>query len=262
MNQASYKIATMCQVLGVSTSGYYGWRGRQPSNRAQQDTSMLARIRAIHERSRGTYGVPRIHAQLSAQGTHVGRKRIARLMHKAGLQGVSRRKKCRTTIRNEKVRPAADLVERGFSAQGPNQLWVADITYIRTGSGFLYLAVVLDTLEMALWQRRPQGVIHHSDQGTQYTSFAFGQRCRRAGVRPSMGSVGDCYDNALCESFFASLECELLDRNRFPTPTQARSALFDFIEGFYNPHRLHSSLGYHSPAEFERRYATLPTIPN
>ena len=239
---------------------------------------------AIHERSRGTYGVPRIHAQLSAQGTHVGRKRIARLMHKAGLQGVSRRKKYRTTIRNEKVRPAADLVERDFSAQGPNQLWVADITYIRTGSGFLYLAVVLDAfsrrvvgwamkthlrtqlvldaLEMALWQRRPQGVIHHSDQGTQYTSFAFGQRCRRAGVRPSMGSVGDCYDNALCESFFASLECELLDRNRFPTPTQARSALFDFIEGFYNPHRLHSSLGYHSPAEFERRYATVPTIPN
>ena len=245
---------------------------------------MLAGIRAIHERSRGTYGVPRIHAQLSAQGTHVGRKRIARLMHKAGLQGVSRRKKYRTTIRNTKVRPAADLVKRDFSVQGPNQLWVADITYIRTGSGFLYLAVVLDAfsrrvvgwamkthlrtqlvldaLEMALWQRRPHSVIHHSDQGTQYTSFAFGQRCRRAGVRPSMGSVGDCYDNALCESFFASLECELLDRNRFPTPTQARSALFDFIEGFYNPHRLHSSLGYHSPAEFERRYATLPTIPN
>ena len=284
MNQASYKIATMCRVLGVSTSGYYGWRGRQPSIRAQQDTLMLAGIRAIHERSHGTYGVPRIHAQLSAQGTHVGRKRIARLMHKAGLQGVSRRKKYRTTIRNEKVRPAADLVERDFSAQGPNQLWVADITYIRTGSGFLYLAVVLDAfsrrvvgwamkthlrtqlvldaLEMALWQRRPQSVIHHSDQGTQYTSIAFGQRCRRAGVRPSMGSVGDCYDNALCESFFASLECELLDRNRFPTPTQARSALFDFIEGFYNPHRLHSSLGYHSPAEFERRYASLPTIPN
>jgi len=284
MNQASYKIATMCRVLGVSTSGYYGWRGRQPSIRAQQDTFMLAGIRAIHERSRGTYGVPRIHAQLSAQGAHVGRKRIARLMHKAGLQGVSRRKKYRTTIRNTKVRPAADLVKRDFSAQGPNQLWVADITYIRTGSGFLYLAVVLDAfsrrvvgwamkthlrtqlvldaLEMAVWQRRPHSVIHHSDQGTQYTSFAFGQRCRRAGVRPSMGSVGDCYDNALCESFFASLECELLDRNRFPTPTQARSALFDFIEGFYNPHRLHSSLGYHSPAEFERRYAPLPTIPN
>ena len=284
MNRASYNIATMCRVLGVSTSGYYGWRGREPSVRAQQDALLLARIRAIHKRSRSTYGVPRVHAQLRTQDTHVGRKRIARLMHKAGLQGVSRRKKYRTTIRNEKVRPAADLVERDFSAQGPNQLWVADITYIRTGSGFLYLAVVLDAfsrrvvgwamkthlrtqlvldaLEMALWQRRPHSVIHHSDQGTQYTSVAFGQRCRRAGVRPSMGSVGDCFDNALCESFFASLECELLDRNRFPTPTQARSALFDFIEGFYNPHRLHSSLGYHSPAEFERRYATLPTIPN
>ena len=184
MNRASYKIVTMCRVLGVSTSGYYGWRSREPSVRAQQDGLLLARIRAIHKRSRSTYGVPRVHAQLSAQGTHVGGKRIARLMHKAGLQGVSRRKKYRTTIRNEKVRPAADLVERDFSAQGPNQLWVADITYIRTGSGFLYLAVVLDAfsrrvvgwamntqlvldaLEMALWQRRPQSVIHHSDQGT------------------------------------------------------------------------------------------------
>ena len=284
MNQASHKITTLFRVLGVSTSGYYGWRGREPSVRAQQDALLLARIRALHERSRGTYGVPRIHAQLSANGIPVGRKRIARLMHKAGLQGVSRRKKYRTTIRNEKVRPAADLVQRDFSVQGPNQLWVADITYIRTGSGFLYLAVVLDAfsrrvvgwamkthlrtqlvlaaLEMALWQRRPHSVIHHSDQGTQYTSIAFGQRCRRAGVRPSMGSGGDCYDNALCGSFFASLECELLERHHFLTPTQARSALFDFIEGFYNPHRLHSSLGYHSPAEFERRYATLPAVPN
>ncbi len=284
MNQARHKIATLCRVLGVSISGDYAWRGREPRVRAQQDALLLARIRAIHKRSRGTYGVPRIHAQLRAEGTRVGRKRIARLMRQAGVRGVSRRKSHQTTKRNEKARPAADLVERDFSAQGPNQLWVADITYIRTDSGFLYLAVVvdafsrrvvgwamkthlrtqlvLDALEMALWQRRPQSVIHHSDQGTQYTSIAFGQRCRQAGVRPSMGSVGDCFDNALCESFFASLVCELLDRNRFPTPTQARSAVFDFIEGFYNPHRLHSSLGYHSPVEFERRYATLPTVPN
>lgn len=280
MNQARFKIATMCRVLGVSTSGYYQWRGRKPSLRAEQDALLLARIRGLHARSRGTYGVPRIHAQLRAEGTVVGGKRIARLMHQAGLQGVSRRKKYKTTIRNEKVRPAADLVERDFTVKGPNQLWVADITYIRTGSGFLYLAVVvdafsrrvvgwamkrnlrtqlvLDALEMALGQRRPESVIHHSDQGTQYTSIAFGQRCRRAGVRPSMGSVGDCYDNALCESFFASLECELLQRHRFLNPAEARSALFDFIEGFYNPHRLHSSLGYYSPAEFERRYATVP----
>ncbi len=284
MNQARPKIVTQCRVLGVSTSGYYAWHGREPSIRAQQDALLLARIRAVHQQSRSTYGVPRIHAQLRAEGTRVGRKRIARLMRQAGLRGVSRRKSHQTTKRNEKARPAADLVQRDFSAQGPNQLWVADITYIRTDSGFLYLAVVvdafsrrvvgwamkthlrtqlvLDALEMALWNRRPDGVIHHSDQGTQYTSIAFGQRCHRAGVRPSMGSVGDCYDNALCESFFASLESELLDRNRFPTPTQARSAVFDFIEGFYNPHRLHSSLGYHSPAEFERRYATLPTVPN
>jgi len=257
MNQASYKIATMCRVLGVSTSGYYGWRGRQPSIRAQQDTLLLARIRAIHKRSRSTYGVPRIHAQLSAQATHVGRKRIARLMHKAGLQGVSRRKKCRTTIRNEKVRPATDLVERDFSAQGPNQLWVADITYIRTGSGFLYLAVVLDAfsrrvvgwamkthlrtqlvldaLEMALWQRRPQSVIHHSDQGTQYTSFAFDQRCRRAGIRPSMESIGDGFAKALCGSFFASQECELLDRNRLPNTDSVPKRPLRFSRGLLPP---------------------------
>ncbi len=145
MNQARHKIATLCRVLGVSTSGYYAWHGREPSIRAQQDAFLLARIRAVHQQSRSTYGVPRIHAQLRAEGTRVGRKRIARLMRQSGLRGVSRRKSCQTTKRNEKVRPAADLVERDFSAQGPNQLWVADITYIRTDSGFLYLAVVVDT---------------------------------------------------------------------------------------------------------------------
>jgi putative transposase len=179
-------------------------------------------------------------------------------------------------VRDAEARPAPDLVERQFVAEAPDRLWVADITYIPTWAGFLYLAVVVDAwsrrvvgwamathlrtelvltaLEMALWQRRPREVIHHSDQGTQYTSIAFGQRCRAAGVRPSMGSVGDCFDNALCESFFATLECELLDRQCFRTPAEARMAVFDFLEGWYNPHRRHSALGYLSPAEFERRW--------
>jgi putative transposase len=196
-------------------------------------------------------------------------------MRQAGLQGVSRRRCVFTTVRDRQARPAPDLVQRNFTAEGRDRLWVADITYIPTWAGFLYLAVVVDAwsrrvvgwsmaphlrtdlvleaLNMALWQRRPSGVIHHSDQGTQYTSIAFGQRCREAGVRPSMGSVGDCFDNALCESFFATLECELLDRHRFKTQAEARHAVFDFVESWYNPRRRHSSLGYLSPVEFEKR---------
>ncbi len=174
-----------------------------------------------------------------------------------------------TTRRDRDARPAPDLVERDFGAPGPDQLWVADITYVPTWAGFLYLAgrgvevmanhlrteLVLDALNMALGQRRAPGVIHHSDQGCQYTSIAFGLRCREAGVQPSMGSVGDCYDNAMAESFFATLECELLDRVRFRTQSEATIAIFDFIEGFYNPRRRHSALGYLSPIEFERAQA-------
>jgi putative transposase len=227
----------------------------------------------VHRASRGTYGAPRIHAELTAEGLPIGRKRIARLMRAAGLQGVSRRK-ARTTVRDETARPAPDLVDRQFTAAGPDRLWVADITYVPTWAGFLYLAVVLDAwsrrvigwamaahlrtelvvaaLDMAIAQRRPTDVIHHSDQGCQYTSLAFGRRCREAGVRPSMGSVGDAYDNAMCESFFATLECELLDRERFRTQADARLAVFDFIEGWYNPRRRHSALDYLSPMIYER----------
>lgn len=265
----------MCRVLGVSPSGYYAWLKRPASARAQRDTELTARIKAIHEGSRGTYGRPRIHAELREDGEGVGPKRVARLMKLQGLEGVSRRSKRGTTRRAEDVRPAPDLVERSFVAEGPDQLWVADITYIPTWAGFLYLAVVLDAwsrrvvgwamashlrtelvldaLNMALWQRRPEAVVHHSDQGCQYTSIAFGLRCREAGVRPSMGSVGDCYDNAMCESFFATLECELLDRRRFRMQAEARVAVFEFIEGWYNPHRRHSALGYLSPVNFEKQ---------
>jgi putative transposase len=276
-NQAVYSVRRMCDLLGVSASGYYAWMHRPRSRRAQSDEKLLERIRSVHERSHGTYGAPRIRAELVASGTPVGRKRVARLMRAAGLQGVSRRRWATTTVRDKKVRPAPDLVERDFSAEGRDRLWVADITYIPTWAGFLFLAVVmdawsrrvvgwsmathlrtelvLDALNMALEQRRPEGVIHHSDQGTQYTSIAFGLRCGKAGVRPSMGSVGDCFDNALCESFFATLECELLDRRHFKNQQEARMAVFEFLEGWYNLHRRHSSLGYLSPAEFEKRKA-------
>ena len=282
-NRAIYPTATMCRLLGVSVSGYYAWQDRAPSARARSDAVLLDRIQDIHEASRRTYGAPRIHAELAAQGIHVGRKRVARLMRAAGLVGVSRRKGPTTTRRQEGARPAPDLVERDFTAERADQLWVADITYIPTRAGFLYLAVVLDAfsrrivgwamavnlrkelvlaaLDMALQQRRPERVIHHSDQGSQYTSIAFGKRCHEAGVRPSMGSVGDCYDNAMCESFFATLECELIDRNRFRSQAEARMAVFEFIEGWYNPRRRHSSIGYLSPVDYERNQLP-PARPN
>jgi putative transposase len=276
-HQAAHSIPTLCRVLGVSASGYYAWVARRPSRRATKDAELLTQIRDFHRVSRGTYGTPRIHRDLRAAGVRVGRKRVARLLKQAGLRGVSRRKWVQTTVRSAHSRPAPDLVQRQFAATAPNQLWVADITYIPTWAGMLYLAVVLDVwsrrvigwamethlrtelvvaaLNMAIDQRRPQDVIHHSDQGCQYTAVGFGLRCRAAGVRPSMGSVGDCYDNALCESFFATLECELLDRVTLRTPREARTAVFDFIEGWYNPRRRHSALDYESPLVFEHQHA-------
>jgi len=261
---------------GYLPSGYYAWRKRPLSARAKADLELGAQIEGIHRESRGTYGTPRVQAELAAQGLRLSRKRVARLMRRAGVRGVSRRKPFHTTVRDATARPAPDLVERRFAAAGPDQLWVADITYIPTWAGFLYLAVVLDVwsrrvvgwamathlrtelvldaLDLALRRRRPTNVIHHSDQGCQYTSIAFGQRCQEACVRPSMGSVGDAYDNALCESFFATLEAELLDRQRFATPAAARFAVFDYIEGWYNTRRRHSALDYLSPIAYERSH--------
>jgi len=281
-HQVLYPIATMCRLLGVSSSGYYAWLKRRLSRRAKTDTALTAEIRVAHAASRDTYGAPRVHAELAAKGLRVGRKRVARLMSRAGLAGVSRRQFVATTVKGD-GRQAPDLVERNFTAEAPDRLWVADITYIPTWAGFLYLAVVLDAfsrrivgwsmattlarqpvldaLNMALLARRPRGVIHHSDQGSQYTSIEFGHRCRDAGVRPSMGSVGDAYDNAMCESFFATLECELLARVRFKTSAEARSAVFAFIEGFYNLRRRHSSIGYLSPIDYEHRCHTAASIP-
>ena len=277
-NQADYPVRSMCRVLGLSPSGYYAWVRRPPSARVKRDAELVLKIRKAYDEYRQVYGRPRLYAELKEAGEVVGEKRVGRLMKQEGIWGASRRRRGpKTTRRNADARPVVDLVERNFTADGPDQLWVADITYIPASAGFLYLAVVLDawsrrvigwamathlrtelvldSLNMAVWQRRPERVIHHSDQGTQYTSIAFGLRCREARVRPSMGSVGDAYDNALCESFFATLECELLDRKRFQTQAEAKMAVFDFIEGFYNPRRRHSSLGQVSPVNFERRYA-------
>jgi putative transposase len=276
-NQARYRISTMCHVLGVSLSGYYAWLTRPPSLRKQTDALLGDRIEAFYHASRCTYGRPNLKVDLAEAGISISNDRLARLMRERNIVGVSRRKAFKTTRRDRDARPAPDLVDRKFVADAPNQLWVADITYIPTWSGFLFLAVVLDVfsrrtvgwamanhlrtelvlqaLDMAIWRRRPESVIHHSDQGTQYTSIAFGRRCKEAGIRPSMGSVGDCYDNAMCESFFATLECELLDRRSFKTQHEAGLEVFDFIDGWYNPRRRHSALGYLSPNNFERRKA-------
>jgi len=282
-NQAAFPVRAMCRALKVSPSGFYAWKERGPSRRAMEDAVLTERIRQIHVASDGNYGSPNIHAELRDEGTRVGRKRVARLMHHAGLRGVSRRRGfVVTTQRDAKQRPAPDLVNRKFVATAPNQVWVADMTYVPTWAGFIFLAIVLDVwsrrivgwaigeqmtvnlvlaaLNMAITQRKPEGVIHHSDQGSQYTSIAFGERCAKLGVRPSMGSVGDAYDNAMAESFFASLECELLDRRSFKSKAEARVALFSYIEGWYNPRRRHSGLGRIAPVEFERRHSARPTV--
>ena len=277
MNQATHSVGLMCRVLKISRSGFYAWRDRPVSARAQKDLWLTGKIAAIHRLSREAYGAPMIHAELADEhAICVGRKRVARLMRAAGLRGASLRKFVVTTTSDPKAQRAVDLVDRRFYSDGPNRLWVADITYIPTWSGFLYLAMVLDVysrrivgwamethlrtelilaaLEMALVQRRPDCVIHHSDRGCQYTSYAFGKRCQEARVMPSMGSVGDAYDNAMAESFFATLERELLSRRRFRSQAEAKMAVFEWIEGWYNPHRRHSSLGYRSPVNYERAH--------
>ena len=241
---------------------------RSTSPRARADAELGDQIRAIHDRSRGTYGAPRVHAKLTAHDVRVGRWRIARLMRAMPSMGACRRKWVPTTKRDRDARPAPDPVERNITVEERDQLWIADSPYIPTWARFLHPAVVvdawsrrvvgramathlrrelmLDALDMALARRRPRDVIHHSDQGRQYTSVALGMRCREAGIRPSMGSVGDPYDNAMCESCLAPLECEMLARRRYKNQKEARMGVFEFVDGWYNPHRWHSSLGYPS----------------
>lgn len=274
-NQAYFPVSQLCRVLKVSKSGYYTWCDRPISHRARLNQTLLEKIKVIYTESDRTYGMLRVFKQLRHQGVVASRKRIARLMRLHQLRGVSRRRGwVKTTERDAKQGPAPDLVKRKFSAEGLNQLWVADMTYLPTWCGFLYLAVVIDVysrkvvawsfgekmtadlvidaLNMAVQMRQPSSVIHHSDQGSQYTSLAFGKRCAEMNVKPSMGTVGDAYDNAMAESFFASLECELIDRRIWKTKTEARLAVFTWIEAWYNPKRLHSGLGYLSPNQFEK----------
>jgi putative transposase len=283
VNQATHPVGVMCRVLKISRSGFYAWLERPMSARARQDLSLTAKIEAIHRGSRGVYGSPMIHAELADDhGIRVGRKRVARLMRVAGLRGATLRRFVVTTTPDPQASRAVDLVDRRFYSEGPDRLWVADITYIPTWSGFLYLAMVLDVysrrivgwamethlrtelilaaLDMALVQRRPERVIHHSDRGCQYTSYAFGKRCQEADVMPSMGSVGDAYDNAMAESFFATLERELLSRRRFRSQAEAKMAVFEWIEGWYNPRRRHSALGYRSPVNYERAHQRTATV--
>jgi putative transposase len=273
-----YPVRRLCSVLGVSPSGYYDWRDRGPSQRDQANAILAEHIHAAFIASDEIYGVPKIQAELADQGIRAGENRIAHIMRRNHWCGVSKRRSyVVTTQRDKKERPAPDLVDRQFVADAPNQLWVADLTYVPTWQGFIFLAIVLDVwsrrvvgwkigdemtaqlvidaLNMAGTQRKPTTVIHHSDQGSQYTSLEFGKRCKALGVRPSIGSVGDAYDNAMAESFFASLECELLDRKVPKTHTQARLALFTYIEGWYNPRCRHGALGQISPANFETKHA-------
>ena len=275
--KASHHLVTLCRVLGVSRTGFLAWASRPTSVRAAADARLLATIREVHRASRGTYGVPRVHAELADRGIRVGRKRVARLMRQAGLVGVHRRRHARVVARHEVRHLAPDLVRRNFRAPGPDRLWVADITYLPTRAGFLYLAtvldawsrrvvgwsmaphmrteLVLDALDAAVTARRPRpGLIFHSDRGTQYTSVALGTRLAEADIAASVGAPGSAYDNALAESFFATLETELIDRTTWLTLDQARVDVFDWLEAFYNPVRRHSSLGNLAPIEFERRY--------
>ena len=277
-HQAEFRVSSMCRVLRVSRSGFYAWLKESRDLGRDRDDPLLKAIRRIHLDSRGVYGYRRIHAALRQEGWQVNGKRVARLMREHGIRGAGGRRHPITTRQNPEASPAPDRVERRFAAAAVNRLWVSDATYLPTGEGTLYLAVVQDVfsrrvvgwsmaerqraelmttaLEMALRGRRPgRGVIHHSDRGSQYTSKAFRRLCERHGVEPSMGSTGDCYDNAMAETFFATLERELIDRQpgrRFASRSDARARVFDYVEGFYNQKRLHSSLGYLSPAQFER----------
>lgn len=273
--KACYPVALMCRVLHVSRAGYYAWRQRPLAARALADQSLTLEVAAIHAASRGRYGSPRVHAELRGRGQRTGRKRVARLMRAAGLRARERRRFRRTTDSNHRMAIRENLLARRFTVPAPNISWATDITYLWTPEGWLYLAVMLDlfsrrvvgwsiserlerglaldALKMALEDRRPApGLLHHSDRGSQYASHEYQVVLAEHGIVSSMSRRANCWDNAVAESFFASLKMELVYRSRWRTKAQARSALFEYIEVFYNRRRRHSALGYQSPAEFEK----------
>ncbi len=284
--KAHHDVTVLCRLLRVSRSGYYAWRSRPASARAVADEVLTTQIKSAFEDNRRLYGAPRIHAELADAGVNVGRKRVARLMRAAEIVGCHRRKRSFSITRqNPAADVAPDRVDRKFVATEPNQLWVADVTYVPTVQGWLYLAcvtdvfsrmvigwsmashrktdLVVDAVTMAVHRRggHVPGVIHHSDRGGEYSSHALERELRRHGALASMGSVADCFDNALAESVFATLECELFDQQpggRFGTRREAKLAVFDYLETFYNPRRRHSALGNIAPATFEARH-TLTT---
>ncbi len=274
-HRASFPVRTMCAVLEVSASGYYAWRDRPESARARANRALAADIRRVHADSRAVYGSPRVHAALRAEGRRVGVHRVARLMRHHGIQGRHKRRRPRTTDSNHSLPVAPNLLDRRFAAPAPNRVWLADITYIPTAEGWLYLAVVLDmfsrrvvgwamretmpqeltiaALQMAIANRRPApGLVHHSDRGSQYAARAYRRLLDQHGLLCSMSRKGDCWDNAPMESFFGSMKTELDNGNTFETRQAAKNSVFAFIEGWYNRHRLHSAIGYCSPVAKEQ----------
>ena len=273
-----------CALLKVSRSAYHEWSRHRPSKREQSDAALEKRIVRIHKASRGTYGAPRVHEQLQREGISCSRKRVARLMASCGLVGRQKRRTRKTTVADANLTPVTqDLLGRAFApaARERNRAWVGDITYIRTWEGWLYLATVIDlasrmvvglamaehmraslvceALQMALKRRRPQpGVIFHSDRGSQYTSREFAALLTAHGVVPSLSRVGQCWDNAVAESFFATIKVELIHQQSWPTRAAAQRAVFEYIEVFYNRQRLHSALGYRPPAEYDAARAAPP----
>ena len=271
----------MCKVLEVSRQGFYAWCRRAPSQRELDDASLAARIKAIHARSRGRYGSPRVHAQLRREGIRVGRKRVERLMRQHGLEARRKRKFRRTTDSKHDLPVAPNVLERDFETDGPNQVWVTDITYVWTHEGWLYLDAILDlfsrrvvgwamstsldrglaldALQMALQSRQPPpGLVHHSDRGCQYASHDYRDALDARGIVCSMSRKGDCWDNAVAESFFGALKSELVNDADFATRAEARTAIFEYIEVFHNRQRLHSSLGYLAPVDYEALAKRLP----
>jgi len=277
--KAQHPVAVLCSVLGVSSSGFYAWRKRPPSQRAKRDARLAVEVRLAHKRGRGTYGSPRVHRELKAHGHRVGKKRVERLMRQEGIQGRQKRRFRRTTDSNHTQPVAANVLARNFHAAAPNTAWVTDVTYVWTGEGWLYLAALLDlfsrrvvgwaasetndralaleALRRALSARRPAtGLVHHSDRGSPYASDDYQTALSERGLVASMSRKGDCWDNAVAESFFATLRAELLDHEHYANRRTAIASIADYIDGFYNPVRRHSSIGYVSPVEFElKRFA-------